>query len=134
MFTVEINIIISLGFEAFSVDRQEQLCVRNFFLSSLISGLTLGECKSSTKTRNYYFWTINAALIWVTADAFTKHFFNMMKTESFSMVISIKMKENLVFREIFNSVPMLRDVMLVLVLVCVLCVRANTWTPSNRSA
>lgn len=89
MFTVETN-NISLGFEAFSVCRQARLRVRKVFLSNLISRLTSGECRSSIKTKNYYFLTINAALNWVTADVFTKHFFNMKKTKSFAVVLPLK--------------------------------------------
>lgn len=48
----------------------------------------------------------NVALNWVTASAFTKHFFKMKKTESFGVVVPLKMRETLVFRLIFNSVPM----------------------------
>lgn len=100
-----------------------------FFFGSLISGLTLGECGSSIKIQSYYFFFLsNAALNWVTADAFTKHFFSLKETESFGLVVPLEMREALVFRLIFNSV--LQDV--TLVCVCVVCPHECMDPLSNR--
>lgn len=60
-------------------------------------------------------------------------FSNIKKTKGFGLDISLKMRETLVLRQIFRSVPILSEVMLACECVC--CVPMHVREPlSNRSA